>query len=451
MTIAELCAAIDGPVMRRDDPGFFKELQGYNLAVKHNPELVIGATSVEDVQIAVRYAFKHHLPVTVLATGHEAQQPINEGMVITVTRLNSVAVDESTCTAIVGGGARAGDVARAAAPFGLAPVAGGSSSVGFTGLVLGGGIGPLARSHGFCSDYVISFRMVLFNGEEVSASKENNSELFWALRGGKGGLGVIVETRVKLINLNTFYGGCIAFAEEDINMALRKWVDWTHDAPKTVTTSVAIMRFPADCRLPEATRGKTLLMLRFAYPGGAEMGRVFAAPFFKVAEPVFGELKELPGSRLDLVHNDPTAPTMCWTDGMLLDAVDDTFATELLKQVGSGRKSPFLMVEIRHLGAATHIDVPEGSAVSGRSGEYSLCVVGKPDPCLFEKTLPQAFDSLREAIDSYLCTENFINWWSGRRIEDFERCWPESTFNRLVRLRKKWDPSGLFPISPSVS
>ena len=162
-------------------------------------------------------------------------------------------------------------------------------------------------------------------------------------------------------------------------------------------------------------------------------------------------LKELPGSRLDLVHNDPTAPTMCWTDGMLLDAVDDTFATELLKQVGSGRKSPFLMVEIRHLGAATHIDVPEGSAVSGRSGEYSLCVVGKPDPCLFEKTLPQAFDSLREAIDSYLCTENFINWWSGRRIEDFERCWPESTFNRLVRLRKKWDPSGLFPISPSVS
>ena len=200
MTIAELCAAIDGPVMRRDDPGFFKELQGYNLAVKHNPELVIGATSVEDVQIAVRYAFKHHLPVTVLATGHEAQQPINEGMVITVTRLNSVAVDESTCTAIVGGGARAGDVARAAAPFGLAPVAGGSSSVGFTGLVLGGGIGPLARSHGFCSDYVISFRMVLFNGEEVSASKENNSELFWALRGGKGGLGVIVET-LSLIHI----------------------------------------------------------------------------------------------------------------------------------------------------------------------------------------------------------------------------------------------------------
>lgn len=450
MTFIELCSTIDGPVIQRNEPGFTEELQGYNLAVKHNPELVVGASSITDIQTAVRYASKHGIQVTVLATGHGSQQAMDGGMAITVKRLNSIAIHEPTRTATVGGGVLAGDVASAAAPFGLAPVAGGASGVGLTGLILGGGLGPLARSHGFCSDFVTKFRVVLSDGEEVSADKENNAELFWALRGGKGGFGIVVEMQVRLISLRTFYGGSVAFAENDIDAVLRGWVNWTHRAPKIVTTSVAIMRFPSSPGMSESIRGKTLLMLRFAYPGGVETGRILAEPLLSIAEPVFGELAELPGSRLDLVHKDPTVPTVCWADGTLLNNIDGTFVTDFLEQVGQGRQSPFLMVELRHLGGASQIDVPGGSAVGGRSGEYSLYLVGKPDSRLFETALPKAFDQLLKGVDSYLCSENFINWWSGRKVDGFERCWAPSTYARLKRLRNDWDPKGVFAILSSA-
>jgi hypothetical protein len=444
MTVDELRATVRGPVFQRDDHGFTQELLGQNLYIQHTPELVVGASSTSDVQAAVKYAAEHQLHVSVLATGHEAQKAVTAGLVITLKRLNTVTIDQVACTATVGGGARAGQVAEAAARFGLAPIAGSATTVGLTGLVLGGGLGPLARSHGYCSDYVDRFSVVTPNGEILTASKSENAELFWALRGGKGGFGAVVETQIRLVELSTFYGGSVAFAEGDIDTVLRGWVEWTRTAPEEATTSVAIMRFPPIHELPEVMRGKTFLMLRFAYPGPAEKGQRLAAPLLALAEPAFGGLGELPADKLGTMHDDPTDPVLSWTDGTLLNGLDDAFVTTLLDSVGEGRQTPFMVIELRQLGGATHIDVPDGSAVSGRSSEYSLYVVGVPDPKLFETTLPDALDQLLGDIEPYIAPENFINWWSGRNPGNFEKSWTQETHARLCELRNEWDPDGLF-------
>jgi hypothetical protein len=444
MTVDELRATVHGPVLQRTDPGFAEELQGQNLYIQHTPELVVGASCTSDVQAAVRYAAEHHLHVSVLVTGHEAQQPITAGVVITLQRLDTVSIDATARIATVAGGARAGEVAEAAARFGLAPIAGAATTVGLTGLVLGGGLGPLARSHGYCSDYVNQFTVVVPTGEIVTANNDENPELFWALRGGKAGFGVVVETRIRLVDLASFYGGSVAFAQNDIDTVLRGWVAWTRTAPEEVTTSVALMHFPPAPELPETMRGQTFLMLRFAYPGPAQEGQRLAAPLLALAEPAFGEFGELPAEQLGTMHDDPTEPIMSWTDGTLLNALDDSFATTLLDTVGDGRQAPFMVIELRHLGGATHRDVPEESAVSGRSAEYSLYVVGVPNPDLFETTLPDALDHLLSDINPYLAPETFINWWSGRNLENFAKSWPPQTHTRLCELRTEWDPDGIF-------
>lgn len=444
MTIDELRTTVRGPVIQRNDPGFAEELLGQNLHILHTPELVVGAACTSDVQAAVRYAAEHLLHVSVLATGHEAQEPITAGLVITLKRLSTISIDQTARTATVGGGGRTGEVAEAAARFGLAPVTGSATTVGLTGLVLGGGLGPLARSHGYCSDYVNQFTVVIPTGEVITADKDTNPDLFWALRGGKGGFGVVVATQLRLVDLKTFYGGSVAFAEDDIETVLRGWVEWTRTAPQQVTTSVAIMRFPPTTEIPEFMRGKTFLMLRFAYPGSAEEGHRLSAPLLTLAEPAFGELGELPADHLGTMHGDPTEPMVSWTDGTMLNGLDDSFATTLLDTAGEGRQTPFMSIELRHLGGATHIDVPEGSAASGRSSEYSLYVVGAPDPNLFECVLPEALDQLLSDIDPYVAPENYINWWSGRNLEKFEKSWPLETHIRLCQLRNEWDPNGIF-------
>ncbi|MGM0931088.1 MAG: FAD-binding oxidoreductase [Actinomycetota bacterium] len=444
MTVDELRATVSGPVFQRADRGFTEELLGQNLYVQHRPELVVGAFSTSDVQAAVMYAAQHQLHVSVLATGHEAQEAITAGLVITLNRMDTITIDETARTATVGGGARAGEVAKAAARFGLAPIAGSATTVGLTGLVLGGGLGPLARSHGYSSDYVNQFTVVVPTGEVLTVNKNENPELFWALRGGKGGFGVVIATQIRLVELATFYGGSVAFAEGDIEKVLRGWVEWTHTAPEEVTTSVAIMRFPPIPEIPEFMRGKTFLMLRFAYAGPAAKGQHLAAPLLALADPAFGELGELPAEKLGTIHEDPTEPTISWTDGTLLNGLDEAFVTALLDSVGEGRSTPFMVVEIRQLGGAARTDVAEGSAVSGRSSDYSLYVVGFPDPGLFETVLPDALDQLLRDIAPYVAPENFINWWSGRNLENFAKSWPLTTHTRLCELRTEWDPNGIF-------
>lgn len=429
------------------DPGFAEELLGFNLTHTHRPQLVAPATSVADVQAAVRDATGVH--VTVLATGHGADTPITDGLVITLRRLNTVTIDPDARTATFGGGVRWAAVIEAAAAFGLAPITGSSPNVGATGYLLGGGLGPLARSHGFSSDYVVGFTLVDARGELVRADADTNPDLYWALRGGKGGFGVVLETSIRLVQLATVYGGSLIFAEPDIETVLRGWIDWTTDASADVTTSVAIVRFPPLEEVPEQMRGQTVLMLRFAYPGSAAEGEALAAPLATLATPLMDTMGELPVAQIGMIHNDPVEPAPGWGRGMLLNALDGDFATAMLEHVGAGVRTPLMIAEVRHIGAATRRDVPEGSAVGGRGAGYTLHLIGVPDPTLFGAALPAVADRLQASIASWIAPETTINFADEHDPIDFRRAWPTETFERLDRLRATWDPQGVFAYGPA--
>jgi hypothetical protein len=448
MTLDELRASVRGPVLEPSDAGFPDELLGFNLYYVNTPELVVGASSVEDVQAAVRYADEHDLPVTVLSTGHGAHGAIARGLVLTTKRLDGVTIDPDARTATVGGGVQWAAVVDAASQHGLAPITGSSTHVGVTGFLLGGGLGPLARSHGFASDRVRSFTMVTADGSVVVADHDSEPDLFWALRGGKGGIGVVVETTIELVELPAIYGGTAAFGEGDIDTVLRGWIDWTRTADDRVTTSVLLIRFPPLEQVPAPMRGRTLLMLRFAFPGAVEEGERLAAPLLALATPEFGGYGELPTSRIAEIHQDPTDPGPGWGLGLLLNDLDDAFADVLLQHAGPAARSPFMAVEVRQLGGRTAVDVPEGSAVGGRASGYALHVIGAPDPSLFETVLPAAGKAFAEQLVPWASPETTINWVSGDTYAEFAKAWPAETFARLGELQATWDPKDRFPYGP---
>ncbi|GEK21911.1 FAD-binding oxidoreductase [Cellulomonas xylanilytica] len=437
MSSHPLATLVAGPVLTPDDDGFADEVAPHNRAVVNSPDVVVGATSTQDVVAAVRWAADQGVHLTVLATGHGATVPVTAGVLLTTRRLGGVDVDPDARVATVGAGALWTDVVPVADAHGLTPVAGSSTHVGVVGYLLGGGLGPLARSHGYSSDYLESLTVVTGTGEVVEASADEHPDLFWALRGGKVGLGVVTQVRLRLVAIPELYAGSLFFDAEHIETALRGWLAWTATADAETTTSAAIIRFPDLDAVPPFLRGRTALTLRVARPGDETAGEAAAAPLRALAPTFLDTVGVLPVARSAEIHNDPTQPGPSWVRGTMLSHTDDDLATAWLGAVGPGAGQPFVAVELRHVAGATGADVPGGSAVAGRGAAFVTGLVGV-DPTQFGTTMPAAADAVAEALAPWTAAELNPNF-AGRGTA----AWAPVTAERLTEVRRTYDPAGV--------
>ena len=427
---------VTGPVLTPSDDGYADEVATFSTNLAHHPDVVVGATSVQDVVEAVRYAREHGLHVAALATGHGGP-PVRSGVLVGTRRLAGVEVDEATGVATIGAGARWGDVVAAAAPSGLAPIAGSSATVGVVGFLLGGGLGPFARSHGFSSDHLVSVTVVTGAGDVVEASEDEHPDLFWALRGGKWGLGIVTGLRLRLARMPELYAGSLFFDREHVEPVLRGWLAWTAGADASTTTSAVVVRFPPLDVVPPPLRGRTALGLRLARPGDAETGAQVAAPLRALAPVLLDGLGPLPLDQVARIHNDPTEPGASWAGGGLLTHADDDLATAWLERVGPDADHPFAAVELRHVAGATADDVPGGTAVSGRGAGFTFSLVGI-DPATFDD-LPAVGRSLVDALAPWGAAELNPNFGGGLGPPR----WSAGTKARLDQVRRTYDPDGV--------
>lgn len=176
-----------GPVHLPGQNAYDELRRSLNPAVDARPALVAEAYGAADVRAALLAARAHGVPFAVQSTGHGTHAAGDGGVLVRTSPMVSVLVDPVRRTARVGPGARWSAVLAAAAPFGLAPLSGSAPSVGVTGYTLGGGLGWLARKHGFAADSVVRADVLLADGRHVTASAGSHPELFWALRGAAAG------------------------------------------------------------------------------------------------------------------------------------------------------------------------------------------------------------------------------------------------------------------------
>jgi FAD/FMN-containing dehydrogenase len=413
-TVGAMTALADrmrGPVLVPIDAGFAPELSAFNLEIVHMPDLVAGALDDADVVEAVRYARAQRMPIAVQGAGHGAYHPIRHGLAITTKRIDHVRIDPSAQLATIGAGTQWSAVIAAAAEHGLAPITGSGPTVGVVGFLLGGGLGPLARSHGFGSDYLAGARVVTGGGELVDT--DDHPDLLWLLRGGKYVPGVITEVRVRLVPLPQLYAGSLVFG--DVEAALRGWIAWTHSADPRVTTSVAIGRNPDLPTVPEVIRGAFTLTLRFAFPGTVAEGERLAAPVRALAPVLLDRLAALPAANVADISHDPTDPVVVWTSGHMATHADDTLASIVLAHFGEAAHAPFVGFEMRHIGAASERDIPGGSAVGGRANHFAFGVVGlERFACGIDRPRRRCEVTRRERDlrlrDGTACTREHLAW-----------------------------------------
>jgi FAD/FMN-containing dehydrogenase len=289
------------------DPGYDTERTGYNRSVDHKPEVVVPAASVDDVVAAVRYATAHGLGVAVQATGHGPARGA-DGVLVNTSRMDGITIDPVARTARVEAGVRGGALVRAAAEHGLAPLNGSSPEVGVVSYHLGGGIGMLGRSLGWAVDHVRALEVVTADGVLRRASATEETDLFWALRGGgKGTLGVVTALEIDLHPVARLYGGGMHFAAADAERVLTTWAEWTRTAPEEMGSSVLLIRMPDLPFLPDVLRGRHVVHVRFAFTGSAEEGERLVRPFRDLG-PVTDTVAEMPYAAVGSIHAEPTTP-----------------------------------------------------------------------------------------------------------------------------------------------
>jgi FAD/FMN-containing dehydrogenase len=438
-----LASELTGPVVLRGSPEWLHEIAGFNVAHQHTPDLVVGAATAEDVQLAMRYAVNAGLPIAVQATGHGAVAPVDRGLLVTTRRMESLTIDPSARTATVGAGVRWRVVIDAAGEHGLAPLNGSTSDVGVVGYTLGGGLPVLGRAFGFAADHVRSLRVVTPDGRLREVDAEHEPDLFWGLRGGKGNLGIVTELTVDLFPIRTVYGGGIFYPEEQLPAVVAAYRGWSAGLPDAFCTSLAVLRLPPRPEIPEQLRGRTVGHLRVCYLGPSTGGDTLVAPMREIGPAVLDTVGEMPYLAVDSIHQDPEHPLPFYERSLLLRELTDEAADALLAEVGPGVPSPILMCEIRQLGGALRRRPAVPNAVSGRDAAYSVLAVAVLAPEIAEAG-PPAVDALMDRLTPWSTGQTLLNLHGRPGDEaDRARAWDPATYQRLRALRAAFDPTGV--------
>src|SRR5688500_1656291 len=280
-----LARGLRGTLIRPTDASFAADREVWNMTYQGSPMAIARVADAADVAAAIRYARRNDIEIAVRSGGHSvAGHSTGDGvLVIDVRDLRGLHIDTEKRMAWAGAGLTAGEYTAAVAEHGLATPFGDTGSVGLGGITLGGGIGWLARKHGLTIDSLVAVEIVTAAGEVLAASESENSDLFWAVRGGGGNFGVVTRFCYRLHPVDQVLGGAVFLPPtRDV---LRSLVPIASSAPEELTTIGFIMPLPPVPFVPEEHHGKPSLVLMFVYAGDPEDGMAAIAPFQAVAAP----------------------------------------------------------------------------------------------------------------------------------------------------------------------
>ncbi|MFI6014986.1 FAD-binding oxidoreductase [Streptomyces sp. NPDC051243] len=436
---------IHGPVLRPGDDGYADEVTGFNLAALHTPDVVVGATGADDVVTALRWASATGTPVAVQATGHGANFPVPNGLLLNTTRMTQVRIDPDRRLATIAAGAKWSHVLEAAAPHGLAALCGTSTDSGAVGYTLGGGLPVMGRAYGYATDLVRSFQVATPDGRLHECDPDNEPELFWALRGGKGNVGVVTSMTCELIPLPTVLGGGVYYPGEHAEPVLRTWIDWTRTLPDEMCSAFALLRLPPIPEIPEPLRGGFWARVAIAWPEDPAEGERLLAPIRAAAPVAVDTVEEMPYAALDRIHLEPQDPLPARESCTLMrDLPPDAIRTFLSQAGPEVPDYPLLIVEIRHMGGALARPAREEDAICARDANYLLEAVGVLAAPPLAAAIEEATTALHTAMAPYGTGLTMINI-HGTPGDDSDRAraWTPEVYDRLRKDKSTYDPENL--------
>jgi hypothetical protein len=447
--VAPLAARFQGPVFRPGDGGYDAERAGFQTAIGQQPAVIAAAASAADVRAAVEFAAAGGRPVSVQATGHGLANPAPGGVLISTRRMTGVRVDARARTAWLAAGTRWEEVIRETARHGLAPLSGSAPDVGVVGYTLGGGLGLLSRQYGYAADHVHSIDVVTADARLRHVTADTDSDLFWALRGGRNSFGVVTGMEIGLLPVTRIYGGGLFFDAGLAPEILRAYRDWTASLPEDLTSSVSLITYPDARVVTRSLRGRRVVHFRMAYTGTAETGDRLVAPLRAVGPRLIDSLREMPYSACGSIYNDPRQPHGYYGTSVMLRTLDDLALAAMLELDPPGAPVPCI-ADLRHLGGALGRPPAVANAVGQRDARYVLRLLtplATGDASGARPVHQRVFDTLAPWATGR--SLNFT-YGEGATADQVRTFYDPADYERLTEVKARYDPSLLFRAFPGI-
>jgi FAD/FMN-containing dehydrogenase len=455
--IESLKGAIRGQVLLRNDRGYEEARHIWNAMIDRRPALIVRCAGAADVRRAVNFARENGLLVAVHSGGHNIAGTAicDDGLVIDLSPMKSVRVDQRACRAYVEPGVTLGEFDYEAQSFALATPLGINSTTGVAGLTLGGGFGWLSRKYGMSVDNLLSADVVTADGELVQTDSNNNADLFWAIRGGGGNFGVVTMFEFELHPVGPeVYGGLFVLPWEQAKDALMKYRSASEEMPNDLTVWAVMRLAPPLPFLPREVHGKPVVVFAICYSGAIEAGARVIETVRSFGKPCGEHIGPMPYAAWQQAFDPLLAPgSRNYWKSHNFDELPDGLFDAAIAAIET-MPSPQCEIFFGQIGGKT-CEVPiDATAYSSRDAKYVMNVHGRWDNasedarCIewarvfFEASAPFALGS----VDVNFLTQDE----SGRIGAAYGQ-----NYERLVAIKTRYDPRNLFRhnqnIKPSAS
>jgi FAD/FMN-containing dehydrogenase len=446
--------SLQGPLILPGDEGYDEARSIWNGAIDRRPACIARCTGVADVVAAVRFGRERDLQVAVRSGGHGVggQALCDAGLVIDLSPMKGIRVDPVARTARAEAGVLWGELDHETQPFGLATVGGIVTHTGIAGLTLGGGIGWLMRKYGATVDNLVSADVVTADGKLVSASEEENPDLFWGIRGGGGNFGIVTSFEYRLHPVGpTVLGGPIFHPLADAPDVLRFYREFIAAAPDELTTIFDLSVAAPLPFLPEEVHGKPIVMVGACYAGSPDEGAAVVRPLKHFGRPIVDLLEPKPYTALQSMF-DPLVPHgwhRYWKSLELPPLTDD--AIDTLVEHSSAPTSPKSYTIVFQLGGALARVGEDETAFSQRDAAHNVnvnAVWTEEDPDA-ERHIAWArdfFDAMQPHAGGRVYL-NFLGEEGGNRVR---QAYGARNYERLVELKRAYDPTNFFRLNQNI-
>jgi len=443
---------VRGQVITAADAGYDEARMVHNGMFDRRPLAVLKAEQVADAIAAVNFAREHGLDLSVRGGMHSGPGfgTNDGGLVLDMSQMRTVQVDPRTRTARAGAGATWGDFNYATHAFGLATTGGIISTTGISGLTLGGGIGYLARGHGLTIDNLISADVVTANGEFLTASERENEDLFWGLRGGGGNFGVVTSFEYRLAEVDRVFAGPIFYNLEDAATVLRMFDDFIREAPEQFGGFPAFQIAPPLPFIPEDRHGDTLFLVVVHWAGPLDQAENVLKPFRDVAPIVADGSGPLPYPALNGAFDAlyPKGLRAYWKGAFVKELPDAAIAAHV--EHGSQAPEVTCTMHLYPINGAVHRVGANDTAFAYRDATYGMVfLAGWNDPGKDAERIRWLRDYY-QALSPYSEPGGYINFMQdddyGRIRDNYAH-----NYDRLVRIKRAYDPENLFHLNQNVA
>ena len=448
ISLDRLADGLEGRVIGPSDPDYDAARTVVAGGIDRRPAAIVRVASAADVARVLDVARETGAELAVRSGGHSgaAHGTTDGGIVIDVRDLRGIDLDVDGRTVWAGSGLTAGELTAEVTAHGLVVGFGDTGSVGLGGITTGGGVGYLVRRDGLTIDNLIGAEIVTADGEILEIDAEQHPELFWGIRGGGGNFGVITRFHFRLNPLPAFYGGMLVLPATPDTIA--GFMAAAASAPEELSTIANVMTAPPMPFLPEEWVGRIVILGMIGYAGDAEAGERAVAPFRALAEPLADMVKASPYSEMFPPEDSDYHPTAVAVN-MHIDHVDHDVAATILDRLERSDAS-LAAAQLRQLGGAMARVPADATAYAHRSSPIMVNLAAfyegeadRPAKDAWLREFQAAVDQGDPAV--------YANFLADEGPERVRAAYPGATWDRLVEVKRRYDPTNLFRLNQNVT